>query len=284
MAITAVVNDGKLEYDYTDSAKEKEQAIGSDLGYDQFLQLLCAEMQYQDPLEPTSNTDYVAQLATFSQLEATLSMQTTTQNSMASDLVGKQVILSVPNESTGVVSTVAGKVDYVMYQAGKAYLCVNDNLYSIDYLDTVADSEYYEANSIALTIRNMLSQFPEVDRLSTVYKGALSDVRELYDSLTDYQKSFVSEDDLKKLTNLETKMEELVKLEEQKAKNAAENFSEKIKALPTEEELTAEDKEALEELRSTYDDMSDYQKGFISEDDLSTLESLEAKMATLVSA
>ncbi|WP_082223751.1 flagellar hook capping FlgD N-terminal domain-containing protein [Lachnobacterium bovis] len=26
-------------------------------------------MQYQDPLEPTSNTEYVAQLATFSQLE-----------------------------------------------------------------------------------------------------------------------------------------------------------------------------------------------------------------------
>ena len=92
--ITANVVNGKLEYDYTDSSKN-QKTQGSDLGYDQFLQLLCAEMQYQDPLEPTNNTDYVAQLATFSQLEATLGMQKTTENTMANDLVGKQVILKV---------------------------------------------------------------------------------------------------------------------------------------------------------------------------------------------
>ena len=45
------------------------------LNMQDFLSLLVAEMQNQDPLEPTSNTDYVAQMATFSQLEATLSMK-----------------------------------------------------------------------------------------------------------------------------------------------------------------------------------------------------------------
>lgn len=281
MAITAPVKDGVLEYEYTDNSK-KQKTMGSDLGYDQFLQLLCAEMQYQDPLEPTSNTDYVAQLATFSQLEATLSMQTTATNSMANDLVGKQVILSVPNESTGATVTVSGNVDYVMYENGKTYLSVNNNLYLMDYLDTVADSAYYEANSTAVTIHNMLSQMPDVNQLSIVYKGALSDITDLYDGLTDYQKQFVPEDDVKMMNELAAKMEDLVRLEDQKNQNAADELTKQIKELPPVEELTADDQEKLAAVRAAYDKMTDAQKEKMSADDIRVLEELEAKMATLV--
>ena len=35
---------------------------------------MVAEMQNQDPLEPTDNSDYMAQLATFTQVEATKEM------------------------------------------------------------------------------------------------------------------------------------------------------------------------------------------------------------------
>ena len=34
-----------------------------------YIELLVAQMQYQDPLEPTDNTEYISQLATFSSLE-----------------------------------------------------------------------------------------------------------------------------------------------------------------------------------------------------------------------
>ena len=84
MAITAPVVDGKINAKYTDSSAKKENTGGSQMGYDQFLNLLCAEMQYQDPLEPTTNTDYVAQMATFSQLEATLSMKDSLTESASS--------------------------------------------------------------------------------------------------------------------------------------------------------------------------------------------------------
>ena len=51
-------------------AKEKEKLKGSNtLDKDAFLQLLVAQMKYQDPLEPTSNTEYISQYATFSELE-----------------------------------------------------------------------------------------------------------------------------------------------------------------------------------------------------------------------
>ncbi len=41
----------------------------STVSYDNFLKLLLAQMKNQDPTEPMKSTDYMAQLATFSQVE-----------------------------------------------------------------------------------------------------------------------------------------------------------------------------------------------------------------------
>ena len=40
--------------------------------YDNFLKLLMTQMKNQDPTEPMKSTDYMAQLATFSQVEQTV--------------------------------------------------------------------------------------------------------------------------------------------------------------------------------------------------------------------
>ena len=216
MAIIAPVENGKLNYDYTDNSKKgKINPTGSTLGYDQFLQLLCAEMQYQDPLEPTSNTDYVAQMATFSQLEATLSMSETETNSMASSLVGKQVILKVTSETTGATSYVDGRVDYVMYENGEVFLSVNDGLYPLSSLDTVADGEYYEGVTLASTFSSMIEALPLKENLTVSYEKALIQLRELYNGMTTYQQQFVSEDALKTLKEYEDQMEILLKQQEQ---------------------------------------------------------------------
>ena len=216
MAIIAPVENGKVNYNYTDNSKNgKINPTGSTLGYDQFLQLLCAEMQYQDPLEPTSNTDYVAQMATFSQLEATLAMSETESNSMASGLVGKQVILKVTSETTGVTSYVDGRVDYVMYENGEVYLSVNNGLYPLSSLDTVADDEYYEGITLAKTFANMVKQLPLMENLTTDWEKAIVQLRELYNGMTSYQQKFVTDDSLATLKKYEDRMEELLKQQEQ---------------------------------------------------------------------
>jgi len=216
MPIIAPVNNGKLEYEYTDNSdKNGINPTGSTLGYDQFLQLLCAEMQYQDPLEPTSNTDYVAQMATFSQLEATLSLTETQQNANASELVGKQVILKITSETTGQTTYVDGRVDYVMYQNGEAFLSVNDQLYPASSLDTVADTEYYEGVTLAKMVTDMVEQLPELEYLTTSWEKAITQLREMYDGMTSYQQQFVSEDTLKTLSEYEEKMKELLLQAEQ---------------------------------------------------------------------
>jgi len=52
------------------AAQAAEKTVSNDaLGKDAFLQLLVTQMQYQDPLDPQDNSEYVAQLAQFSALE-----------------------------------------------------------------------------------------------------------------------------------------------------------------------------------------------------------------------
>lgn len=209
--IIAPVEDGKLNYEYTDNSKKNGiNPTGSTLGYDQFLQLLCAEMQYQDPLEPTSNTDYVAQMATFSQLEATLSLTETQENANASNLVGKQVILKVESETTGQTSYVDGRVDYVMYENGEVFLSVNDKLYPASTLDTVADGEYYEGVTMASTLKDMVKALPHMDNLNVAYKTAIEQLRDIYDGMTSYQQQFVPDETLGTLRQYEERMKELV--------------------------------------------------------------------------
>ena len=213
--IIAPVENGKLNYEYTDNSKTNGiNPTGSTLGYDQFLQLLCAEMQYQDPLEPTSNTDYVAQMATFSQLEATLSLTETQENANASNLVGKQVILKVTSETTGNVTYVDGRVDYVMYENGEVFLSVNDKLYPASTLDTVADAEYYEGVTMATTLKDMVNALPHMENINLSYKTAIQQLRDIYDGMTSYQQQFVPDETLGTLREYEERIQELVKQDE----------------------------------------------------------------------
>lgn len=173
---------------------ESSKKSGNDMGYDQFLQILCAEMQYQDPLEPTSNTEYVAQLATFSQLESTLSMQNTVESSSANALVGKYVIMKTTSPTTGQVSYASGTVDYVLHQNGKTFLSIGDSLYDIKDLDTVADMDYMEAVMIAQDFAAAVRMLPSKYEITLGDRETLEKMEKLYNELNDYQKSFIGKD------------------------------------------------------------------------------------------
>ena len=118
MATTAPVVNGQVQISES-SQQTKERKTNDSLGKEDFLLLLVTQMQYQDPLEPTSNTEYVAQLAQFSELEQMENLNSTTVNTSAYSLVGKEVKVE-QKSSTGQATEVQGTVDYVTIQNNKA--------------------------------------------------------------------------------------------------------------------------------------------------------------------
>lgn len=145
MAIIAPVDQNGTITNTTNSKNSISSTNTTNNGLDKqaFLQLLVAEMQYQDPLEPSSNTDYIAQLATFTQVEEMQNMGDTLQKGQAADLVGKQVIMKTQT-ADGETGYITGKVDYVVTEEGMTYLGINGKEYDVNDLDTVIDDAYWE--------------------------------------------------------------------------------------------------------------------------------------------
>lgn len=134
------VNKGKVEN--TNSTTQKEDlSTKNKLGKDAFLKLLVTQMQYQDPLNPSTDTEYVSQLATFSQLEELQNLSTASKNTQAFGLVGKNVIIKNETDA-GKTQYISGKVDFVNISERKTQVSVNGKLYSVDDLDSVLDSGY----------------------------------------------------------------------------------------------------------------------------------------------
>ncbi len=120
---------------------QAEKGPNNELGKDAFLKLLTTQMKYQDPLNPNTDTEYIAQLATFSQLEQMQNISTISTNSQAFGLVGKDVVIRTET-SSGETRYVSGRVDFVSMTGGKAQMSVNGSLYPIDKLDSVIDGTY----------------------------------------------------------------------------------------------------------------------------------------------
>ena len=80
--------------------------------YESFLKLLVAEMKNQDPTKPMESTDFVAQLATFSQVEQSVQSNSkldqilqSTALSQAGSLIGRE-ITSADGKTSGVIAEV----------------------------------------------------------------------------------------------------------------------------------------------------------------------------------
>lgn len=140
MALIQPIKNGTVENTAVESTK-KETKGTSELGKDAFLQLLVAQMKYQDPLNPTSDTEYIAQLAQFSQLEQMQNLAATNENSQMLSMVGKEVCVSSENED-GTLNYKQGIVEGVTISGGKAYLTVDGSLYDSEHLVEVYEDGY----------------------------------------------------------------------------------------------------------------------------------------------
>jgi len=210
MSIAAGIRDGQVVETATQASLSKaNETKKSDMNKEAFLQLLVAEMQNQDPLEPTSNTEYITQYAQFSEVESLTSMSSTMDLTRASSLVGKEVNIRT-NGSDGKEKYVQGKVDYVVYENNKAFLSINESLYSLEDLDSVVDEKYLSAFNGAFDFTAELNKLPAVANITVNGEGKKIDkLNEAYGAMSDYEKSFVSKDTLSRLNTYTEKLKEL---------------------------------------------------------------------------
>lgn len=105
-----------------EALKSKTEGTSNELDQDMFLKLMLEQLKYQDPLNPMSNQDFLAQQAQFTQLEQLTQLNETiaANNGLTQgmDLIGKEVTLMDPDDTT---KTITGVVEEaVFYQNGCA--------------------------------------------------------------------------------------------------------------------------------------------------------------------
>lgn len=89
----------------TQQTDTSSSTSSASLNYDSFLKLLTAQMQYQDPTNPMDATQFVAQLASFSNVE-----QAIKTNSKLDSLLVSQSLMQVDGLIDKYVTSMDGKI------------------------------------------------------------------------------------------------------------------------------------------------------------------------------
>jgi len=115
--------------------------VGGVMGKNDFLMLLAAQLRYQDPLNPQSDSDFAAQLAQFSSLEQMQNMNDTLSamaNYQAFGLVGKYVIAAAYVD--GIFSEIPGIVDSIFTRNGVTFAQIGEYVVPISSITDVFDA------------------------------------------------------------------------------------------------------------------------------------------------
>lgn len=141
------------------------------LGKDDFLKLLVTELQYQNPLEPMEDRDFIAQMASFSSLEQMQNMNTAITEltgkvnnvwlpnmmmQQASSMIGREVAYYLPAEDSGEDSeeesteVLAGVIESVLVRDGTPVYIINGDEVSMDNILELGTLSY-DQNTILLS-------------------------------------------------------------------------------------------------------------------------------------
>lgn len=133
MAASAIGAAGTILDEY---GHKVEREVNKELGKTEFLELLVAQLNNQNPLDPQDNGEFVAQLAQFSTLEGIEKLNDSmgdilngvhsSQALQASSLVGRKVILASEKAMVDTAETFKGSV-LVPQSSSNVYVSVYDD-------------------------------------------------------------------------------------------------------------------------------------------------------------
>jgi flagellar basal-body rod modification protein FlgD len=122
-------------------------AKGDNLGKDEFLKLLVTQLQYQDPLNPMEDKDFIAQTAQFTALEQMQNLNSKTLLTQAASFIGKDVTALDENGVTFNGTVTGVKVVNGEAQVSVAYSYEGKSYETLVELSKI--SEVLPANSLA---------------------------------------------------------------------------------------------------------------------------------------
>jgi flagellar basal-body rod modification protein FlgD len=108
----------------TTSGSTNSTTGNASIDFDSFLTILTAELQYQDPTEPVSSTEYISQMAQLSSLSQMNNIYAAVNNTSAYSMIGREVAYTV-TASSGATSTASGTVTSVLTANGTTYVIVD---------------------------------------------------------------------------------------------------------------------------------------------------------------
>ena len=104
----------------------------STLNQNDFLKLLVSQIQYQDPLNPKSNTDMAAQMAQFTSLSQATASSSSLSMIQANSLIGSQVTVQVDSKNS-----TSGLVSGVTLVNGQPQILINGANYTLNQVTAV---------------------------------------------------------------------------------------------------------------------------------------------------
>jgi flagellar basal-body rod modification protein FlgD len=134
----------------------------SQMGMDDFFNLLVAQLTNQDMMNPTNDTEFIAQMAQFSALQGVQTIQEYQLSSYAASYIGKFVTIANVKED-GTMETIVGKVDSITYYDGTPKVVVKGNTYDLFTVMEINDSDSSGALAQAMKFVNHLATVETVD-------------------------------------------------------------------------------------------------------------------------
>ena len=110
----------------------------SQMDMNDFFNLLVAQMTNQDMMNPTNDTEFIAQMAQFSALQGVQTIQEYQLSAYATSYVGKTVTIAHADDN-GSLKTVEGVVERVTFYDGKPQVLVGGKAYELHTVMEVID-------------------------------------------------------------------------------------------------------------------------------------------------
>lgn len=165
MSISTEIASMQTQTAITESKSEKKSS-NDVTDSNMFLKLMLKQMEQQDPTEPTDNSQWLAQMAQYSSLEAINNLNDSFKSvaeklssmndnilqsssiSQTLSLVGKDVTISIPQTDISgnyvtdengnlLFTTVSGNVTEASFDDGEGMITVNGEKYPISYVQTI---------------------------------------------------------------------------------------------------------------------------------------------------